>query len=145
MPYTRSRPLPSSSRYRASSARPSSSRSQCPISPPSSSQISFVSSQGDKFQSPFKGFDECGGGVRGRGYAKSSIYRHLTDMHFPTIEAKDICRARIQNDANCFNAWESILAGPLNDNNDADFLIYGTQKPQSSEACNPASQNSTEP
>lgn len=98
----------------------------------------------------------------GRGYSTSAIYRHMKDQHFPTDEAKDVCRERIRNNADCFDALESVLSDlqlwicikclhthawrkscrdPIHigeviagpfNGTGADFLIHDTAKPQPS-------------
>lgn len=60
-----------------------------PVSFLSSQTTSTFVSQKDKIPCPFKGYDGCHGGVDGNGYARSAIYKHLTDMHFPTMGDKD--------------------------------------------------------
>ncbi|XP_026410257.1 uncharacterized protein LOC113305438 isoform X1 [Papaver somniferum] len=138
----------------------SSSVSRSVYSSPTPSQFPSTSSQGDKVPCPFKGYDGCGGGVCGRGYAKSAIYRHISDQHFPTEKEKQICREHIHNNPDCFAAWENVLfamqmwlcmkclrihawrktctselhkadvIAGLFNGNGADFLIHGVSKPQ---------------
>ncbi|RZC77937.1 hypothetical protein C5167_002140, partial [Papaver somniferum] len=92
----------------SSSSSQLASTSSSPPSPPS--QLPSTSTlQGGKVPCPFKGYDGCGGGVCGRGYAKSVVYRHYTDQHFPTEKDKETCRARIQTNPDCFVAWEKVL------------------------------------
>ncbi|RZC52083.1 hypothetical protein C5167_020504 [Papaver somniferum] len=158
MPSTRSRYSPSSTHYRVSSSAPS-----CYSSGPPSSSPQYLpqsASQGDMFHCPFMGYDGFHNGVNGRGYAKSTIYRHITDKHFPTDKDKDTCKERIQNNFDYFVSWEMVLldmqmwlcfkclhihawkkpcksdSHPADiiagslNGNDAYFLIHGVSRPQ---------------
>ncbi|XP_026457873.1 uncharacterized protein LOC113358495 [Papaver somniferum] len=112
MPRTRlsSDDVSSSSGGLSNALRGAPSTSPCPSLLVPLSQFPPTVSHSGKVPCPFKDFDGCGGGVRGGGYAKSAIYKHLTDKHFPSVEAKDVCRERIQTNVACFGAWESTLA-----------------------------------
>lgn len=70
---------------------------------------SIPASQGGKIHCPFRNYNGCHGGVGGRGFAKSVVYKHLLDRHFPTENAKAICKDRIQQRVDCFEAWEQAL------------------------------------
>ncbi|RZC78832.1 hypothetical protein C5167_003053 [Papaver somniferum] len=105
MPCTRSKSSSSSTQYRVAPSVASGSYHLGSPSPHPSTSVS----QGDEVHCPFKGYDGCQDGVSGRGYAKSAIYRHITDKHFPTKKDKDICRDRIQTNFDCFVAWERVL------------------------------------
>lgn len=67
-------------------------------------------SQSDKIPCPFKNYDGWIGGVAGRGYAKSAIYKHIHAKHFPTERDKEKCRDRICNNIDCYLAWEKSLS-----------------------------------
>ncbi|XP_026425143.1 uncharacterized protein LOC113321449 isoform X1 [Papaver somniferum] len=58
---------------------------------------------------PFKDYDECGNGISGRGYVRSSFQRHLNDIHFPTDQAKQQCRERLATYRGTYIAWEAVL------------------------------------
>ncbi|XP_026413018.1 uncharacterized protein LOC113308770 [Papaver somniferum] len=127
-------------------------------SPPPSQPLSV--SQRYKFHLSFKNFDDCTGGIGGREYAKSAIFKHLKDRHFPDEASSEVCRERIKNNVNCFVTWERVLNDmqgwlcikclrihawrmtcrsqihPAEDiagpfnGLSADFLIHGAEKPQ---------------
>lgn len=107
---------------------------------------------------PYKHYEDCQDGVNGRGYAKTSIIKHIQDRHFSSRNGISTCRERIRNDARVFHAWEKllknqrmwlcfpcmqcyswkspcrdheggVLAGPFNGRS-ADFLLYGVDKPE---------------
>ncbi|XP_026442615.1 uncharacterized protein LOC113342224 [Papaver somniferum] len=126
----------------------------------STSQSASATTHDGQAHCPFIGYDECHDGVGGRGYARTAIYRHMKDMHFPNEAAKETCRERIRTNMDCYNAWERMLTGMqlwlcikclhthtwrkacrdpshicevINgpfNGSGADFLIHGATKPQ---------------
>lgn len=111
---------------------------------------------------PFKGFDGCKNGVRGRDLVRSSFFKHLNDMHIVNGEENDRCRDKIQNNGIVYALWEQtlsqlkmwlctkcmhlqtwkkccrshdgyVISAPFN-GVDADFLIHGVTKPEEASA-----------
>ncbi|KAI3886345.1 hypothetical protein MKX03_022889 [Papaver bracteatum] len=58
---------------------------------------------------PYKFFDNFHDGVCDGGYAKSSISRHIKDMHFHGITDIVVCMERIRTEAGVHLAWEKLL------------------------------------
>ncbi|KAI3865576.1 hypothetical protein MKW92_013939, partial [Papaver armeniacum] len=58
------------------------------------------------FHCPFRDFDGCRDGVRGRGFTRGSLISHINDRHFASAESKGNCRQRIGNSADIYDAWE---------------------------------------
>ncbi|RZC47204.1 hypothetical protein C5167_040147, partial [Papaver somniferum] len=58
---------------------------------------------------PYKFFDNGHDGVRDGGYAKSSIFRHIKDMHFHGTTDIAVCMERIRTEAGIYLAWEELL------------------------------------
>ncbi|XP_026435092.1 uncharacterized protein LOC113332797 [Papaver somniferum] len=94
-----------------------SSRNRLTTSPPLPSLPSSYSplaseeaSNGDSFcHFPFKSFHGCTDGVKGRGYAKGSIIRHLHDKHLSSEVNKEFCGELIVKHQHIQRAWEKVL------------------------------------
>lgn len=79
-----------------------------PLRSAPTSQMASATTHNGRDHCPFINYDGCHDGCGGRGYARTSIYRHMKDMHFPNKEAKEICRERKRTSLDCYNAWEKI-------------------------------------
>lgn len=117
-----------------------------------------VSQNASKFlRCPFKGFDACKNGVRGRGLVRSSFSKHFNDQHLVNGKETDRCRDRIRSNGAVYALWEEtlvqlrmwmctkcmhlqswkkccrshegdVISAPFNGMN-ADFLIHNVTKP----------------
>lgn len=74
----------------------------------SSSQASLTANS-RVFHCPFRDYDGCRNGVNGRVYARTSLYKHLNDLHFRGESGKDICRERINTIRDVYFDWEHVL------------------------------------
>lgn len=57
----------------------------------------------------FKHFDDCQDGYSGRGYAKTSILRHIKDHYWPTQDRLIVCKEKIGTQLVVYQAWEHLL------------------------------------
>ncbi|RZC53212.1 hypothetical protein C5167_012068 [Papaver somniferum] len=112
----------------SSSSSQFASTSLSSLSPPSQ-HPSISTSQGGKVPCPFKGYDGCGGGVCGRGYAKSVVY-HISISPQRRIKkpAEHVYRLILIALLLGKRSYLTCRCGLFNGHG-AEFLIYGVLKP----------------
>lgn len=108
-------------------------------------------------QSPFRDFDGCKNGVRGRGFVRSYFFKHINDTHLLNGDEHERCRDKIAHNGTVYGLWEEalfqlrmwlctkcmllrawskccrshkgdIISAPLNDI-EANSLVHGIAKP----------------